>query len=119
MKFHPKELVLIYEPKSDLSKKALAYAKSITEHVNEIDILNTPLTTTLWKEIINRLNKPPKEIMDRSSDYYDKNIRGREITMQGLLEILVHNPAILAGPIAIMGKKAVLIKTPTDILKVN
>lgn len=118
MKFHPNELVLIYDPKNDMGKKTLAYAKSISNHVNDVDILNTALTTTIWKEIINRLELKPKELMDRSSKYYHEHIKGHEMTMQGFLDILVHNPSIIVGPIAIKNKKAILCKTPTDILKV-
>ncbi len=119
MKFHPNELVIFYNPSSDKSKKTLAYAKSISNHINEVDITHTPITTTIWKEIIGRLDLQPKEIMDRSSEYYEQNVKGHEITMQGLLDILVHNPSIIAGPIAIKGNKAILVKTPTDILKVH
>ncbi len=57
--------------------------------------------------------------MNRSSDYYFTHIKGREITMRGLLDILVNNPAIVAGPIIMKGNKAILCKTPTDVLKVS
>ncbi|QNL21575.1 glutaredoxin [Hyphobacterium sp. CCMP332] len=119
MKFHPNEIVLFYDPRSDKGKKTLAYAKSLSNHVNDIDIFNTQLTTTIWKEIINRLNLKPKELMDRSSKYYHEHIKGHEITMQGFLDIFVHNPAIIVGPIAMKGNRAILCKTPTDILKVT
>ena len=119
MKFNSRELVLIYDPKSDLGKKTLAVAKTITNHINDIDIVNTTLTTTIWKEIINKLELRPKELMNRSSTYYQEHIKGHEITMQGFLDILKQNPQLLAGPIALKGDKAILCKTPTDILKVH
>lgn len=119
MKFHPNELVLIYDPHTDLGKKTMAMAKGISNHINDFDYCHSDLTTTIWKEILQRLKMQPKEIMKRSSKYYEDNIKGHEITMQGLLDIITHNPDIIAGPIAIMGKKAVLCKTPTDVLKVH
>ena len=119
MNFSNREIVLIYNPKTDLSKKTLAYAKSITNHINEIDIHNTQLTSTIWKEVVNKLGLRPKEMMDRSSRYYEDNVKGHEITMRGLLDVLNHNPDILLGPIAIKGDKAVICKTPTDVLKIH
>lgn len=119
MKFHPNELVLIYDPHSEIGKKTFATAKTLSNHINAIDILHTEISTTIWKEVLFLLKLQPKEIMNRSSSYYEDHIRGHEITMQGLLDILTHSPNIVCGPIAIKGKKAVLCKTPTDVLKVT
>lgn len=119
MNFSKRELVLFYDPKSELGKKTLAYAKSISNYINDVDIMHTQLTSTIWKEIINKLRLQPKELMNRSSEYFRDNVEGHEITMRGLLEVLNRNPGILVGPIAMKGDKAVLCKTPTDVLKVN
>ena len=119
MKFHPNEIVLIYDPGSEKGKQCLAYANSISKHVREVNTQNTKISPTSWEQILERLHLEPKEVMDRSSDYYQEKIKGREIDTMGMLEILYHSPNLLAGPIAVHGHKAVLCKTPNDILKVN
>jgi arsenate reductase (glutaredoxin) len=118
MKLHPNELFLYYDPKSGTGKMTMAYAKSITNHIQDIDLNHTALSHTVWREILGFLKMKPKEIMDRDSDYYGEHIKGKEIAMSGLLEVLCRNPGILKGPIAVKGKKAVVVSTPTDILKV-
>jgi arsenate reductase len=118
MNFHRNELVLIYNPKTDIGKKIFATARSISNHINDIDVINTQITTTIWKEILAKLKLQPKEIMNKSGEYYDQHIRGHEITMQGMLDVLTHNPEIISGPIAIKGERAILCKTPNDILKI-
>ena len=118
MKLHPNELYLYYDPKTGIGKQTLAYAKSITRHVQDVDWNHTKLSNTVWKEILGFLKMQPKDVMDKASDYYQEHIQGHEIAMTGLLEILCHTPELLRGPIAIKGKKAIVVKTPTDVLKV-
>ncbi len=119
MKLRPNELFLYYDPKSNVGKQTLAYAKSMTSHILDVDWNQQALSNTLWKEILGYLNLKPKEVMDRSSKYYEEHIKGHDIAMTGLLEILIHSPQIIKGPIAVMGRKAILVKTPTDVLKVH
>ncbi len=119
MKLRDNELFLYYDPKSNIGKQTLAYGKSLTSHILDVDWNRQALSNTQWKEILNLMKRTPKDIMDRSSQYYEQHIRGHEIAMTGMLEILCHTPQILQGPVAVMGKKAVLVRTPTDILKVN
>ena len=119
MKLRDNELFLYYDPKTSIGKQTLAYGKSLTSHILDVDWNQQSLSLTQWKEILNLMRQTPKDIMDRSSQYYDDHIRGHEIAMTGLLEILTHTPQILKGPVAVMGRKAILVKTPTDILKVN
>lgn len=119
MNFHPNEIVLIYNPNSEKGKQTFAYANTLSNHVREIDSINTKISPTSWEQILDRLHLEPKQVMDRSSDYYQENIKGHDIDTMGLLEILYHSPDLLAGPIAVHDKKAVLCKSPNDVLKVN
>ncbi len=119
MNFHANEIVLIYDPESEKGKQTLAYAKSINNHVREIDFTKTTLTPTSWDQVLEIAHLEPKEIMDRSSDFYISNVKGREIDPDGMLKILNHNPRLLAGPIAIYGHKAVVCKNPVDIMRVK
>ncbi|MEY2923930.1 MAG: hypothetical protein RLZZ337_470 [Bacteroidota bacterium] len=100
------------------SKKALAYAKSLSNKVNAIDIGKTKSTGTIWKNILSKLNKSPKEILDKSKPYYQANIRGRDFEDRDWLYLLMNNPNLVRSPIAIRGNKAVILDNPTDIYKI-
>ncbi|QNL21574.1 glutaredoxin [Hyphobacterium sp. CCMP332] len=119
MNFHPNEIVLIYDPESEIGKQTLAYAKSINNHIREIDYTKTTLTPTSWEQILELVDLEPKKIMDRSSEFYQNRIKGRDIDIDGMLKILVHKPDLLAGPIAIHGKTALVCKNPVDVMKVK
>jgi arsenate reductase len=119
MQFHPNELFIYYNPDSSTGKQCRAYAKSISNNVNDVNYNRIRLTTTLWKEIINLLGLRPKDLLDRSKPEYQEKIAGKTFTMTGWLEVLVKNPQMLKAPIAIYHNKAVLCQKPTDILRLD
>lgn len=117
IQFHPNELLLIYHDRSSsTNKQTRAYAKSVSNNINETNLNTVRFTTTLWKEIINMLGLRPKDLLDRSNPEYQAKVRGNTFTMEGWLEVLVNNPHLLKAPIAIFHHKAVLCRKPTDIL---
>ncbi len=119
MQFHQNELFLYYDPQVRTGKQSLAYAKSISNNINEVDWSSTQLTTTLWKEIINMLKIDPVRLLNKSHSDYQKTIEGNSFTMTGWMEVLVHNPQMLNGPIAIYNGSAVFCENPTDILRLE
>lgn len=119
MQFHQNELFLYYDPTSRQGKQVLAMAKSIARNINEVDYRGTQLTTTLWKEIVNMIKLHPKKLLDKSRKDYQEKIAGNTFTMDGWLEVLVHNPQMLKGPIAIYNGRVAFCLTPTDVLRLD
>ncbi len=117
MELHPNVLILLTIPGSTTSKQVKAYARTISSNVNELDISRVRLTTTLWKEILNMLDKHPSDIINMNHPIYRQKMKDINPTMHGYLNILLNTPEVLKGPIAVWNKKAVLCKKPTDILK--
>lgn len=120
LQFHPNELLLIYhDPNSSTGKQTRAYARSVSNNINEVNLNNVKFTTTLWKEVINMLDLRPKDLLDKSHPEYQAKVRGNTFTMTGWLEVLCNNPHLLKAPIAVFHNKAVLCLSPTDILKLE
>ena len=119
MQFHPNELFLLYDPHSSKGKQTKAIALSINCHINEIDAIHEKMGPTYWKEVINLLGMEPRELLDKSHPEYRAKVAGNGYTMNGWLDVLMHNPQLLKCPIAIYHGKAVLCQRPTDILKLG
>ena len=117
MKFHPTELFFIYDPTSTYSRQTLAYAYTLTPHVQVHEIGKDPFTTTLWRQILNYLDLPAKSLFNRANRQYQKTIAGGQYNDEDWLNILTHNPHMIDYPIAVLGNRGVLCKSPTDILK--
>lgn len=119
MQFHPNEIFLLYNPTTSVGKQTKAIARTINSHINELDVIHEKLGPTYWKEVITLLNLGPKELMDRSHPDYQEKVAGNNFTMNGYLDVLMHNPQLLKAPIAIYNGMAVLCQTPTDIFKLR
>ncbi len=115
MKTAENEMLIYYNPNSSSAKKTVAHAQSLVGHVKSFSFDKNPPTPTLMKSILNKLEVPPKSLLNKADPYYQSNIRGRDFTMESWLNIIINNPNLIKAPIAIKGDKAMLVENPTDI----
>jgi len=52
---HPNELLILYDSSSQLSKKTLAFARTVSDHIQEMEFKKTQYRNTIWKEILDLL----------------------------------------------------------------
>lgn len=119
MRVHPSELYFYHSSAQPIDKQTKAYAKSLTNFVNEIDLLKERITATQWDQILKMLQLRPKDLMNRAHPDYQKMIAGKDWDDEGWLNILVKFPHLIKSPIAIFRNRAILCNTPTDILKLD
>jgi arsenate reductase len=119
MQFHPNELFLVYDPQSNIGKQTRAIAYDICSHLNEVDIIHEKLSPTYWKEIVNMVGLPVEQLLDQTHPEFKKKVGERNYTMDGWLELLVHDSYLVKAPIAIFKGTAVFCQTPTDIFKLK
>ncbi|MEM6723269.1 MAG: glutaredoxin [Bacteroidota bacterium] len=117
MKVHPNEIIIYYHRNSNMDKKTVAYAQSITRHVRSMPFDGSPATTTMWRSIIMKLGLHPKEMLNKAHPYYQENIRGREFEDEDWLNVLARNPSLFKAAIAMKGKQAILCTNPTDVYR--
>ncbi len=115
---HPTEMMVLYHPSSNSARQTLAYARSIARHVREINYLTERLTPTMWRTLLKTMNLTPKEILDKSKPLYQEKFRGKEYRYEDWLSVIIENPALIKAPIVVYRNKAILCKTPTDVLKI-
>jgi arsenate reductase len=119
MQFHPNELFLVYDPHSSIGKQTKAMALDICSHINEVDVVHEKLSPTYWKEILNMADVHPDDLLDHSHPDYKSKVSNNSYTMDGWLEVLVHDGHLVLYPIAIFNDSAVVCHTPTDIMKIK
>ena len=119
MHFHPNELYLLYDPSTSVGKQVRAYASSICQHVNDFDIRKVHITKTLWEELVEMLDMPPKKLLDKSNPEYQEKIRGNTFSEDGWLKVLQNNPHLIKAPIAVYRNHALLCEQATDLYKLD
>lgn len=112
------EIQLYLKSNCSKSKKVLAYAKSMSNNINVFNIDQTKSTGTIWQTILSKLDKSPKQLLDKSNPYYQENIKGRDFDKRDWTYLLMNNLDLIRSPIAVRGEKAMTIDNPTDIFKI-
>ena len=107
-------ITLFYNPNSPTGKQSLAYAKGEGYEVQEVDILQYKFTGSLLKDIADRLKVPVDGLVNKEhpnmEEYKDSNFSDHD-----WITVLRENTELIKEPIAIRGKKAMFVKTPSDL----
>jgi arsenate reductase len=119
MKVHPNEIVILYNPSSPTGKQTRAMAKTLTDHVNEFEFEKIRLTTTIWRDLLNRMGLRPKDLMNRAHPDYQAKIARKDLDDEGWLNVIMQYPYLIKAPIAITNTQAILCQQPTDVLKLG
>lgn len=117
MKLHRDELVLFLDCSSTSHKRTLAFAHSITDHIQEYSYKDYIFNRTIWYDLLEKLNMRPKDLLNRADPKYQKEIAGKTFDHDAWINILIKNPCLIKAPIAVMHDKAVLCIKPKDIYK--
>ena len=112
------ELILFYNPNSPLASKTLAYAKTDGLPIREVDILKTPFTGTQLEELADRLHINIDALANQEHPDFKKQFGNPNFSDDDWIKILRKNPQFIKEPIAIKGDKTILIKTPSEIVKI-
>lgn len=114
-----RQITLFYNSKSVRAKQALAYAKAEGLPILDIEILKTPLTGTQIAELADRLHITIKDLVNQEHPSYSSSFDHHNFSDRDWIKMIQHNPEIMKQPIALRGDVTILVKTPTDILKIS
>ena len=116
MKRPENEILVYYDRNSSRAKKVLAYARTLSNHISEVEYHKTRFTPTMWRQLLQSLSLEPKALLNKAHPYYQDNVRGRDFDEEGWLNVLIRNPDLIRAPIVVKGSRAILCNNPTDIL---
>mgnify|MGYP000070631781 CR=1 FL=1 len=119
MHLNPNELTLLYNEENSRDKKTLSYAYTITDRINKQELHSVKVSSTLFQIMVEKLNMEPKTLINKADPYYQKNIRGKNFSIEEWFDVLMNHPQLLKAPLAMYRNKAVICNTPTDILRLN
>lgn len=105
-------MVIYYNPRCSKCREA----KSLLEE-NKCDFsireyLKDPPTKKELKELIDKLDCTPIELVRKSESLYINEYKGKKITASQWIKILCENPVLIERPIVIDGKRAIVGRPP-------
>ena len=113
-----RQITLYYSSKSIRAKQTLAYAMAEGLPIQEIDILKQKLTGTQIAELAGRLGMEVADLVNQEHRAYTSNFEHHNFSTNDWIKMIQHNPEIMKQPIALHEDVAILVETPTDIIKI-
>lgn len=116
MNLNEREILLFYKPEIKKDKNTYLLATQVSNHVNTFDVLKGELTETQLREIILLLDLPVEKLIEREAEVYKREFSNKDLDDDSWILAMTKNPDLIKTPIAIKGKKAILVETPSNVL---
>ena len=98
---------IYHNPKCPKSRAGLAYLKTKAQDIEIIDYLKTGLTVQTMRQVLQRLNVKPLELVRTQEAYFKQQLKGKNFSDEEWIQIIIENPRLLKRPIIVNNYKAV------------
>lgn len=100
---------IYHNAKCQKSRKGLQYLKDHNADFEIIDYLKSnPFSEISLKDLLRKLNIKPSELIRTQESEYKQNYKGKDLTDDQWVHILVQNPKLIRRPIIVKGNKAII-----------
>lgn len=101
-------MILYHNPRCGTSRKALQYLeeKGLTPEVRLY--LKDSFTASELKEVVGLLGVSPIELVRKNEQVYKDEIKGKELSDETLLQLMLENPRLIQRAILVHKGKAII-----------
>tara|TARA_R110001583_G_scaffold31233_3_gene107052 strand:+ start:3180 stop:3518 length:339 start_codon:yes stop_codon:yes gene_type:complete len=107
---------IYHNPRCSKSRQGLEILEKSKLKFETIKYLDTPISKKELEEIIKLLKIAPIDLVRKNEALWKENYKGKTLTDDALINVLVENPKLIERPIVINNGKAV-IGRPPEIIK--
>lgn len=104
---------IFHNPRCSKSRLGLQYLKDKGVEPAVVEYLKTPPTAEQLKQILKKLGKTPLDIIRKNEDIFKTEFKGKELSDDAWVDVMVKHPKLIERPIIINGDKAVIAR-PTE-----
>jgi polyphosphate kinase len=116
-KRHQNNMKIYHNPRCSKSREGLKFLEEKGFDIEIIDYMKTGITAKEIKEFLSKSGMKVTEIIRTNEDLYKEKYKGKELTKEEWINILVENPKLIQRPLVIKGTHAVLARPTEEILK--
>ncbi|AHW59947.1 arsenate reductase [Draconibacterium orientale] len=106
---------IYHNPRCSKSRKGLQYLEDKGCKLEIIKYLDQGLTEKELSELIAKTGKKPFDFVRQHEQDYKEHYKGKVLSDEEWIKVLVENPKLLHRPIVVNGDKAVLGNPPENI----
>ncbi|MBN1650085.1 MAG: arsenate reductase (glutaredoxin) [Bacteroidales bacterium] len=102
-------ITIYHNPRCKKSRAGLQALESFTKDFNiKLYLKDDPFTKASLNEALKKLGKKPEEIIRKQETIYKTNYKGKTLSDEEWINILLEHPKLIQRPIIIKDNKAVL-----------
>lgn len=116
-KRHQNLMKIYHNPRCSKSREGLKYLEEKGFEVEIIDYMKNGITTVEIKEFLTKSGLKVTDIIRTNEDIYKTEFKGKELSTEEWIQILVENPKLIQRPLVIKGSHAVLARPSEEMMK--
>ncbi len=116
-KRHQNNMKIYHNPRCAKSREGLKYLEEKGFDVEVIDYMKTGITAGEIKDFLNKSGLDVTAIIRTNEELYKEQFKGKELSEEEWINVLVANPKLLQRPLVIKGTHAVLGRPVDEIQK--
>ena len=112
------QVTIYHNPRCKKSKETLQLLKDNGVKPEIIEYLNTPPSKAELQRLLDLMGIKPYELIRRQEKIFKENYKGKELSDDEWLDVLINNPKLIERPIVVKGDKAAIGRPPENALEV-
>ncbi len=110
--------IIYHNPRCAKSRQTLALLKDHQVDHEVIEYLKTPLNEQQLIDVIRLLQIRPFELIRKGEKLFKETFKGRELTDEEWIKVLIDHPILIERPIVVHNGKAIIGRPPENILDI-
>ena len=106
---------IFHNPRCRKSRETLEIIRQAGHEPEIIEYLQTPPSASELKDLLRRMDKKPEEIIRKGEDIFKLTYKGKSLTDDEWINVLVQNPKLMERPIIVNGEKVALGRPPENV----
>ena len=108
-------ITILHNPRCRKSRETLKLIEESGEDYEIVEYLKNPPTKDRLRELIMKVNLPFDYFIRKNETLFKENYKGKDLSEEQWLDILVDNPKLLERPIVEKGDEAVIGRPPDNV----
>lgn len=108
---------IYHNPRCRKSRETLEILKTFSKEITVVEYLKTPPSETEIRQILQMLNIKAKDLIRKGEPEYKENYKGKELTEDEWIGVMLKFPKLIERPIVVSNNKAVIGRPPENVRK--
>jgi arsenate reductase len=109
---------IYHNPRCSKSRQALALLRERGIEPRVVEYLKATPGIMEIDRILRALDMAPEALMRKGEDAYKVHVKGKRLSREQLVELMVAHPVLIERPIVVNGDKAALGRPPENVLEI-